>query len=164
MRSKHAVQLSDEQRIELEQLTRTGTAAARVLNRARILLLADRGKSDAQIVDALSVSHPTVQRIRRLFHTEELQRALYHKKSPGPPPRITGEAEAHLTMLACSTPPEGRTRWTLQLLADQMVTLGYVESISDTKVHDILKKTNSSPGSTSSGASQAKGQGQTPAS
>lgn len=156
MRSKHTVQLSDEQRVELEQLTRTGIAAARVLNRARILLLADRGKSDAEIADALSISHPTVQRIRRLFHTEDLQRALYHKKSPGPPPRITGEAEAHLTMLACSTPPEGRARWTLQLLADQMVTLGYVESISDTKVADILKKTNLSLGRRSSGASQAK--------
>ena len=71
---------------------------------------------------------------------------------------ITGEAEANLTMLACSTPPEGRARWTLQLLADQMVVLGYVESISDTKVAGILKKTNSSPGRRSSGASQAKDQ------
>jgi transposase len=158
MRSKHTIQLNDEQRIELEQLTRTGTAAARVLNRARILLLANRGKSDAEIVDALSISHPTVQRIRRLFCGEGLHRALYHKKSPGPPPRITGEAEAHLTMLACSTPPEGRARWTLQLLADQMVMLGYVESISDTKVLDILKKTNSNRGSASSGAFQAKDQ------
>lgn len=158
MRSKHTVQLNDEQRIELEQLTRTGTAAARVLTRARILLLANRGKSDAEIVDALSISHPTVQRIRRLLCVEGLHRALYHKKSPGPPPRITGEAEAHLTMLACSTPPEGRARWTLQLLADQMVILGYVEGISDTKVLDILKKTNSSRGSTSNGAFQAKAQ------
>lgn len=157
MRTKHNIQLSDEQRVELEQLTRTGNAAARVQNRARSLLLADKGKSDAQIVNALSISHPTVQRIRRLFCAQGLQRALYHKKSPGPPPRITGEAEAHLTMLACSTPPEGRARWTLQLLADQMVTLGYVDSICDTKVHDILKKTNSSLGSTSSGVSQAKG-------
>lgn len=158
MRSKHTVQLNDEQRIELEQLTRTGNAAARVQNRSRILLLADSGKSDAEIVDALSISHPTVQRIRRLFCGEGLHRALYHKKSPGSPPRITGEAEAHLTMLACSTPPEGRARWTLQLLADQMVVLGYVERISDTKVHDILKKTNSNPGRRRSGAFQAKDQ------
>jgi putative transposase len=156
MKTKHIIQLSDEQRVELEHLTRTGNAAARVLNRARIILLSDRGKSDVEVVDALSISRPTVQRIRRLFCVEGLHRALYHKKSPGPPPRITGEAEAHLTMLACSTPPEGRARWTLQLLADQMVILGYVESISDTKVHDILKKTNSNPGKRNSGASQAK--------
>ena len=158
MRSKHTVQLSDEQRVELEQLTRTGNAAARALNRARILLLANKGKRDAEIVDALSISKPTVERIRRLFCSFGLQRALYHKKSTGRPPRITGEVEAHLTMLACSTPPEGRARWTLQLLADQMVVLEYVDAISDTKVHDILKKTNSNLGRRRSGVSQAMDQ------
>jgi transposase len=158
MRSKHNVQLTEEQRVELEQLTHKGNAAARVQNRARILLLADRGKSDAQIVDALSVSKPTVERIRCLFCNEGLQRALYHKKGSGRPPRITGEVEAHLSMLACSTPPQGSARWTLQLLADQMVVLGYIDTISDTKVHDILKKTSSSLGSQSSGVSVAKGQ------
>lgn len=146
MRTKHAIRLSDEQRVELEQLTRTGKAAARVQNRARILLLADRGKSDADIIDALSTSKPTVQRIRRLLCTEGLYGALYDKKRPGRPPHHTGETEAHLTMLACSSPPKGRGRWTLQLLADQMVVLGYVDYISDTKVLDILKKTRSSLG------------------
>ncbi len=151
MRTKYAIKLTDEQRAELEQLTRTGKAAARVLNRSRILLMAHRGKSDAQIVDALSISHPTVERIRRLCCTEGLHRALYDKERPGRPPLHTGETEANLTMLACSTPPEGRGRWTLQLLADQMVVLGYAEYISDTKVMDILKKTNSSPGRRRSG-------------
>ena len=118
--------------------------------------MADRGKSDAQIVDALSTSKPTVERIRRLCCTQGLHRALYDKKKPGRPPLHTGETEANLTMLACSTPPDGRGRWTLQLLADQMVVLGYVvlgyaEYISDTKVLDILKKTNSSPGRKRSG-------------
>ena len=140
MRTKYAIQLTDEQRAELEQLTRTGNAAARVQNRSRILLMADRGKSDAEIVDALSISKPTVERIRRLCSTEGLHRALYDKKRPGRPPLHTGETEANLTMLACSTPPDGRARWTLQLLADQMVVLGYTEYISDTKVLDILKK------------------------
>ncbi len=152
MRTKYAIQLSDEQRAELEQLTRTGKAAARVQTRARILLMADRGKSDGEIVDALSISHPTVERIRRLCFTEGLHRALYDKKRPGRPPLHTGETEANLTMLACSTPPDGRGRWTLQLLADQMVILGYAEYISDTKVMDILKKTNSNPGRRRSGA------------
>lgn len=152
MRTKHAIQLTDEQRAELEQLTRTGHAAARVHNRSRILLLADRGKSDKEIVDALSTSKATVERIRRLYCTHGLHRALYDMQKPGRPPIHTGETEANLTMLACSTPPHGRARWTLQLLADQMVVLGYTEYISDTKVMDILKKTNSSPGRKRSGA------------
>lgn len=152
MRTKYAIQLNDEQRAELEQLTRTGKAAARVQNRSRILLMADKGKSDAEIVDALSISKPTVERIRRLYCTEGLHRSLYDKKKPGRPPVHTGETEAGLTMLACSTPPDGRARWTLQLLADQMVVLGYTEYISDTKVLEILKKTNSGPGRRKNGA------------
>ncbi len=152
MRSRYTIQLSDEQRRELEQLIRTGKAAARVLNRARILLLANRGKNDQEIVDALSTSLSTVLRVRHLFNNEDLHGALYAKKSPGRPPIHTGETEANLTMLACSTPPDGRGRWTLQLLADQMVLLGYVEYISDTKVLDILKKTNSNLGRRRSGA------------
>jgi transposase len=146
MRTKHAIQLADEQRTTLEQLIRTGKAAARVQNRARILLLAHRGKSDAEIVDALSTSKPTVERVRRLFCTEGMDRALYDKKRPGRPALITGEEEAKLTMLACSSPPEGRKRWTLQLLAGKMVELGYVDTISGTHVGNLLKKTNLSLG------------------
>ncbi|MDQ6694330.1 MAG: helix-turn-helix domain-containing protein, partial [Chloroflexota bacterium] len=146
MKTKHPIHLTDEQRAEVEQLTRTGKAAARVQNRSRILLMADRGCSDAEIVDALSIGQATVERIRRLCNTEGLHRALYARKSPGRPPIHTGVTEANLTMLACSTPPDGRGRWTLQLLADQMVLLGYTEYISDTKVLDILKKTNSNRG------------------
>lgn len=152
MKTKHTIHLTDEQRVEVEQLTRTGKAAARVLNRARVLLMANRDRTDSEIVDALSISKATVERIRRLCSTEGLHRALYDKKKPGRPPIHTGETEANLTMLACSTPPDGRGRWTLQLLADQMVLLGYTEYISDTKVLEILKKTNSSHGSKRSGA------------
>ncbi len=146
MRTKHTIQLADEQRIMLEQLIRTGNAAARVQNRARILLLAHRGKSDADIVDALSTSKPTVERIRRIFCTEGLYGALYDKKRPGHPAIITGEEEAKLVMLACSSPPDGRKRWTLLLLAGKMVELGYVDAISDTHVANLLKKTNVSLG------------------
>jgi hypothetical protein len=152
MKTKHTIHLTDEQRVEVEQLTRTGKAAARVLNRARVLLMANRDRTDSEIVDALSISKATVERIRRLCSTEGLHRALYDKKKPGRPPIHTGETEANLTMLACSTPPDGRGRWTLQLLADQMVLLGYTEYISDTKVLEILKKTSSSHGSKRSGA------------
>ena len=146
MRKAQPIQLSGEQRAELEALIRTGNAAARVQTRARILLLSSEGKSETEIVAALHTSPTTMYSVRRHFHTEGLQRAVYHKKSPGRPARITGEVEAKLAMLACSTPPQGRDRWTLQLLADKMVELQYIDTISDQAVHYTLKKTNSSPG------------------
>jgi transposase len=105
MRTARPIQLSGEQRAELEQLVRTGNAAARVQTRARILLLSSEGKRDAEVTQSLHTSPATVQKTRRLFFREGLQRALYDKPGRGRPPRITGEVEAHLTMLACSTPP-----------------------------------------------------------
>ncbi len=146
MRKAQPIQLSGEQRAELEALIRTGKAAARVQTRTRILLLSQEGKSEAEIVQALHTSPATVQKTRRHFRLEGLHRALYDKPRPGRPPRITGEVEAKLSMLACSTPPQGRERWTLQLLADKMVELQYIDTISDQAVHYTLKKTNSSPG------------------
>lgn len=146
MRKAQPIQLSGEQHAELEALIHTGHAAARVQTRARILLLSSEGKSEAEIVAALHTSPPTVYSVRRLFRMEGMQRALYDKPRPGRPPRITGEVEAKLAMLACSTPPEGRERWTLQLLADKMVELEYIQAISDQAVYKTLKKTNLSLG------------------
>ncbi len=146
MRKAQPIQLSGEQRAELEQLIRTGKAAARVQNRARILLLSSEGKSEAEIVAALHTSPATIYSVRRHFHKEGLQRALYDMPHFGRPPRITGDVQAKLAMLACSTPPKGRERWTLQLLADKMVELQYIDTISDQAVHYTLKKTNSNPG------------------
>jgi putative transposase len=146
MRKAQPIQLSGEQRAELETLIRTGKAAARVQTRARILLLSSEGKSEAEIVAALHTSPATVQKTRRHFRMEGLHRALYDKPRPGRPPRITGEVEAKLAMLACSTPPEGRERWTLQLLADKMIELEYIDTISDQAVYKTLKKTNLSLG------------------
>lgn len=146
MRTARPIQLSGEQRAELEQLIRTGNAAARVQTRARILLLSSEGIKEKEIVQALYISRATVQRIRGLFHNEGLPRAVYDKPHLGRPPRITGDVEAKLAMLACSTPPQGRSRWTLQLLADKMVELEYIDTISDQAVHNTLKKTNLSLG------------------
>lgn len=146
MRKTQPIQLSDEQRAELEALIHTGKAAARVQNRARILLLSSEGKSEAEIVTSLHTSPATIYSVRSHFRTEGLQRALYDKPHAGRPPRITGEVQAHLVMLACSTPPQGKDRWTLQLLADKMVELQYIEAISDQAVYYTLKKTNSSLG------------------
>ena len=88
----------------------------------------------------------TVGNVRRRFHEGGLQAALYDKPRPGAEPKFTGEVEAQLTVLACSDPPEGRARWTLRLLASQMIELGYVDYISHVTVRELLKKTNSSLG------------------
>ncbi len=92
------------------------------------------------------MSKPTIIRTRRRYVLEGLEAALYDKPRPGAKPKITGDVEAQLTLLACSTPPEGKARWTLQLLADKLVELQLVESISDVAVMHRLKKTSSNPG------------------
>jgi transposase len=158
MRTAPEIRLSDEDRATLKKLITSGTSEARVHTRARLLLMASersvgsrgtdtrRTNSNQAIADALDLCSKTVSRVRQLFVQGGLQAALYDKPRSGRPPVIDGEAEARLVMLACSTPPEGRGRWTLQLLADKMVELGYVEHISDTWVMQRLKKTLSSPG------------------
>lgn len=149
--SKHLhVYLNDEQREHLQRLIRKGSTAARVQTRARILLLSDRSRGDTrtrgQVAEA-TLTHPvTVGRICRQFAAEGLEAALFEKPRPGAVPKITGEVEAHLIALCCSEPPAGRDRWTLQLLADELVSLGLVESISDVAIYKRLKKTNLNPG------------------
>lgn len=164
MRTAPEIRLSDEDRATLKKLVSSGTSTARVHTRARLLLMASersvgsrgngkakagdtrRTNSNQAIADALHLCSKTVSRVRQLFVAGGLEAALYDKPRSGRPPEIDGEAEAKLVMLACSTPPEGRGKWTLQLLADKMVELGYVEHISDTWVMHRLKKTGSSPG------------------
>jgi transposase len=140
MRRAEQLQLTQEERKALKKLMSTGTGQARVLTRARIVLLAADGKSNQEIADALGVSWRTVIRIRHRFKQERLDAIKEHSR-PGRPPRITGDIEAKLVMLACSQPPEGRARWTLQLLADKMVELQYIDTISDVGVMKRLKKT-----------------------
>ena len=141
MRRAQLIPLTDDQRKHLTKLVSTGKGQARVLTRARILLLAAKGESNQAIADALGVSWRTVIRIKTRFQKEGLQAAIQEHARPGRPPRITGEIEAKLVMLACSAPPQGRDRWTLQLLADKMVELGYIDSITDMGVMKRLKKT-----------------------
>lgn len=142
--------LTDEQRSSLDQLIRSGFGSARTLSRARILLLTDRSQgqqwTDQQVADAVRVSKATIGHIRRRFRDEGLQAALTEKPRPGQPPKITGEVEAQLIVLACSDPPEGQARWTLRLLADRLVEMECVSSLSHVAVAKALKKTNSNPG------------------
>ena len=140
MRRAQQIQLTEEQRDELKKLVSTGTSQARVLTRARIILMAAKGEGNQQIADALGVSWRTVIRIKARFKEEGIE-AIKERARPGRPPRITGEIEAKLVMLACSSPPEGRGSWTLKLLADKMVELQYIDHISDVAVMKRLKKT-----------------------
>ena len=149
--SKHTkLYLTAEQRSHLENLIRCGSAPARTQTKARIVLMTDRGsgklRKDAEIAESVMVNVATVGRTRRKFINEGMEAALYDKPRPGGKPKITGDIEAKLTMLACSDPPEGRDRWTIQLLADKMVELQYVESISRVAVGKRLKKVNLSLG------------------
>jgi len=144
------IELSAEERQQLEHLIRTGSTPARTHTRARILLLSDRSqgqkRTDADVASSLLCSIGTVRNVRRRFLSEDLQAALHDKPRPGQKPKVTGDVEARLTMLACSQPPKGHARWTLRLLADRMVELGYIESVSHVTVGEVLKKTHSSPG------------------
>ena len=148
----HHVALAPGQREELLSLIQSGTASARALTHARILLHADTNQEeggwfDQDIVEALLVGTATVERVRKRFAQEGMQAALYRKPQPKRPPiKMTGETEAHLIALTCSAPPDGHKRWTLRLLANGMVEGGYVDALSHEAVRQTLKKTNSSPG------------------
>jgi len=151
MTPKYHVYLTKEDRQELESLIRSGASSARTQTRARILLLTDENqkkkKGTVEIASVLMCSLPTITVIRKKYVEGGLENALYDKARPGATPKITGEIEAQLTMLACSAPPKGRSRWTLQLLADKLVELKLVDSLSDVAVMHRLKKMNLSLGS-----------------
>lgn len=140
------IQLDAEERILLKQLIHRGESAARVQTRARILLLSDRSEgkkcSLAEVAESALCSVGTVRNVKRNYFDGGVEAALYEKSRPGATPTFTGEVEARVTMLACSAPPAGRARWTLRLLADQLIELNYVETISHVTVGNMLKKTS----------------------
>lgn len=152
MAKKYIVTLTDEERESLRKITTSGRSAARKQVHARILLRADAnpggpGCLDAAIACSLDVAVRTVERIRERFVEEGLEAALTPRKTRRVyERRLDGAGEAHLIALACSAAPEGRERWTLQLLADRMVVLGHVPALSDDTVGRVLKKTRSSRG------------------
>ncbi len=145
---RYHVLLSEAERAYLSELISTGVSSAQKLTRARILLKADQaGWTDAHISAALEVSRPTVERVRKAFVEQGLTGALNRKPRVRPGnQKFDGRHQAQLSALACAPAPEGRSRWTLQLLADQMVQLEHAASISKSSVRGLLKKTNSNPG------------------
>ena len=148
MAKVNLVSLTQEQRLELEKLAGTGRESARKIIRARILLKASVGDPDQEIAKALDVGVATVERVRRRFVAGGPDAAVEREPQPQRPQkrRLDGEGEAKLVMLACSTPPDGRDHWTLDLLADRMVKLSYVPALSGDTVGRVLKKTKSSHG------------------
>lgn len=136
----YGVDLTEDERTSLLTLLRRGKHSSRKLNRVRILLLADEGKTDREIAAALHTSIPTVQRVRQRFVEGNLERALHDRPRPGGRRKLDGKAEAYLVALACSKPPEGQQHWTMQLLADKLVELQLVDEISDETVRRTLKK------------------------
>ena len=142
--------LTSQQRAELENGIKSGNAPARVQTRARILLLTDRStrewRTDQEIAEVLLCSRATVANVRQRFLKEGLQAALVEKPRPGRVPKITGEIEAQIAVIACNDSPEGQARWTVRLLTQRVIELGLVDAINHTTVWERLKKTNSSPG------------------
>lgn len=156
---KFKVTLSVDERHDLEQLIRKGKAAARQLAHARVLLRADereggKGRPDEEIAATLHIGLRTIARVRKRFVTEGLEQAVNPRPQPRRPEKIklSEAAEQHVIELACSDPPDGRGRWTLQLLADRLVVLGHVESVSDETVRKALKKTTYTSASSNRGA------------
>jgi transposase len=149
---KYLVDLSEEEQTELEALVRKGKSSARKQTRARILLQANEGIAVQDIMKALDVSEVMVRNARERFVEEGLEAALHDKPRPGQKPKLSDKQCAHVIAIACSAAPDGHEHWTLRLLADKVVELGFAESISHETVRRIFKKTTSSRGKANSGA------------
>ena len=147
-KKKYIVTLTPQERAYLEKITTTGKNSAYRINHARVLLLADTNQKeggwiDQAIASTLNLSVSTVERVRQRFVEESLESALNRQtQSKHKPHRLDGEQSAHLIALTCSTPPSGFSRWTLRLLAEKLVELESVESISHETIRQTLKKTN----------------------
>jgi transposase len=146
MAKKYHVTLTESERADLLALTKKGKVPARKLVRAQALLHADAGWTDLAISEALHLGTATIERLRKRFVDDGVEAALTERPRPGARRKLDGAAEATLIAWACSAPPEERSTWTMQLLADKLVELDVVDTISDETVRRTLKKTNSSRG------------------
>ena len=143
---RYQVQLTDQERQELQKLISAGIAPARKLTRARILLKADEGLPKIEISQVLDVTLNTVTHTCRAFQTQRLTAIERKKPKREYQHSLDGEAEAHLIAIACSTPPAGREHWTLRLLQNEMVKCQHVDAVSHETIRTALKKTNSNLG------------------
>jgi len=151
MQKKYVVELTSEERKQLAELVKKGKTAGYKIRHAQMLLKVDQGKKgpnwpDSAVAEAFTAHITTVERLRKRFVEEGLEAALERHNHKNYTCKLDGDAEAHLIAIACSEPPEGRNEWTLRLLADKLVELKVVDSISHTTVNRTLKKTNLSRG------------------
>ena len=162
---EHIVCLKVEARQCLQELIRSGTRSVRVVRRALILLKSDEGLTDEEIAEHVGCSDRTVRTVRKRFCTKNLDSAVYDAPRSGAPPTFTPRQQQQVIALACSDPPEGRTRWTLQLLCEHAIEQGFVKSLSKSEValwlkeHDMKpwrKKHGASPSSAQNSASEWK--------
>lgn len=141
MNKKHSIFLSDEQRLQLIDLVKKGKAGGREIRRAHTLLMANSGSTDEAIASFLHISTPTVERTRKQFCENSLSVTLRELPRSGKPPKITSTAEAYLIATTCSDAPEGSVRWTLRMLADKLISLEIIDSVSTNTIGRTLKKT-----------------------
>ena len=145
---KYVIELSNQEKVRLMEIVKKGSSPARTILRANILLASDkqndRYMTVSEIANAYRTTPTTVQTVRTSYCKKGLEATITRKKRETPPipAKVTGEVEAHIIALACGQPPEGYSKWTLRLLANKTVELGYIESISHVTVSTILKKTN----------------------
>ena len=151
MAKRYRVTLSGDERERLERLSRQRTASVRMVRRAQALLLAAEDNTDEVIAERLRMGVATLERLRRRFVEEGLEASLRERPRPGARPKLGPKEQAFVVALACTKPPEGRHRWTMQMLADRLVELELVPDITDEAIRLLLKRTSSSRGSTSSG-------------
>lgn len=142
-RKAQPLKLSENEQRSLTTLLRRGSTPARTQTRARVLDLLHRGQPPKEIAQTLQITAATVFNIKRRYREGGFRAALYDQPRSGKPPSIDGTARAKITAMACTAAPAGHARWTLRLLADQAVELGYCESVSHNAVKEILKKTSS---------------------
>jgi transposase len=141
VKQKNWIKLKSKEREQLKGLLSKGKENSRKLTRCRILLLSDAGDGDSAIMEALQVARNTIRKLRERYITEGLKSAINERPRSGAPSKITGKQKAKITALACSNAPEGRSRWSLRLLADKAVELKMIDNISHMDVGRILKKT-----------------------
>jgi putative transposase len=141
---KIEIRLSESDKRYLENYVKKGKHSARAIKRAQVLLQMDRGKTIKEASALSGVSEATVSNLKFRYKEEqgEVCRAIEDKPRPGQPPKITSKVEAHITALACSEAPDGRSQWSLRLLAEKVVELGYADSLSYEAVRKCLKKAN----------------------
>lgn len=152
-RTLHPLVLKEEEIEQLRQMLKSGRHSSRELSRAQVLLKLHAGIQPSVIAQEVFVQPSTVKKIKQRYLSEGMERALKDAPRSGAPAKITEFHEADVTVLACSTPPEGYGEWTVELLADKMVQLGYQEGVSPSSIRRILKKVNLNPGNKNSGAS-----------